>query len=234
VEYQKSVSELEVDLDWYTNSRCRHLYRWNPHRQGQEKGRDAVHEPISVDYYCARSQSHQVAVVRPILILSWLCGHGRDEWCKRWYRNASSSGKDTVDNDPFCVGIMTCCNSVKMQLDGLLATHIDTTCQVIGNSCTSIYFFQKWVLQLWYDFSHPPSHVCKVFNRSLYFNISWISKWIWHQHSGLRGNCFEPSQDPPTPIAWCVVITLCYVSTLHERCIVLIYPPSDVVMGYKN
>jgi len=73
------VSELEVALDPYTHSRCRLLYRWNHRRKGEEKGHDAVHERMEVEYYHARSQNHHLAVVWLIRILSFLCGRDRGE-----------------------------------------------------------------------------------------------------------------------------------------------------------
>jgi len=79
VEYHKYVSELEVALDRYTDSCCWLLYRWNHHRNGEKKGRDAVHERMEVEYYRARSQDHHLAVVRLIRILSFLGGRDGSE-----------------------------------------------------------------------------------------------------------------------------------------------------------
>jgi len=61
------------------HSRCRHLYRWNHRRKGEEKGRDAVHERMEVEHYRARSQNHHRELVGLIRILSFLCGRDGGE-----------------------------------------------------------------------------------------------------------------------------------------------------------
>jgi len=73
------MSELEVTLDRYMHSCCRLLYRWNHRWKGEEKGRDAVHERMEVEYYRAQSRNHHLAVFRLIRILSLLCGRDGGE-----------------------------------------------------------------------------------------------------------------------------------------------------------
>ena len=46
-------------------------------------------------------------------------------------------------------------------------------------------------------------------NCSHIFNIPWMSKIIPHLHSAHYGDCFAPSYIPPTPSAWCMVVTIC-------------------------
>jgi len=189
--------------------RCRLLYLWNHRQKGEEKGRDVVLEWMEVEYYRAQSKNHHLAVVRLICILSFLCGCDRGEWYKRRCRSTSTSSKDTVDKDPSFVGKLKCPNNIKKHLDVYLATHTIASRMVLRKSHPSIYFFQKGVLPLSQDISHPPSHDCIVFNRSLNFNIPGILKSIPHLYSARHSNCFAPSQDPPMPIAWFIVVTFC-------------------------
>jgi hypothetical protein len=157
--------------------------------------------------------NHNLTVVKLIHIISILCGHDRGKWCKRRYRSMSLSSCYTLDNDPHFIIESNCHNNVKMCLDGLLATHTITGWFVFEKSLTLIYIFQTGVQPLLCDVSHPPSHCCKVLNRSLNVNISWIAKRIPHQHSAHHSDCFAPSHDSPTPITWCLVASFCEVPT---------------------
>jgi len=123
VEYHKYVAKLEVALDRYTHSCCRILYCWNHRQKGDDKGCDAVHERMEVEYYCAQLQYHHLAVVRLICMLSFLWGRERGEWCKCQCRSISLSSKDTVDEDLCFVSKMTCRNNVNKYHNSPLATH---------------------------------------------------------------------------------------------------------------
>jgi len=172
-------------------------------------GRNAVREWIEVEYYRARSQNHRLAVVWLIRILSFCGGRDRGNWWERQCRSMSSSSKDTVDNYPCFISQLKCHKNGKKRLDALLATDA-IPCQLVhGKSRNSIDIIQTQVLPLSYNFSHPPSHVCKVFNWPLNFNIPLISKPIPHLHSSRHSKCIAPSQDPPTPIVWFMVVTCC-------------------------
>jgi len=170
-EYHEYISELEVALDWYTHSRCRHLYDWNHCWKGEQKRCDPIHEWREVEYQHAWLQNHPPAVVRLICILSFLCGHPRNSGCKRCCRSTSLKSEDTVDEDPCFVNKMKCPHNVQKRLNGLLAINTITSRQVLGKCHTLIYFFQQGVLPVLLDFANPPSHVCKVFNRSVNYNI---------------------------------------------------------------
>jgi len=78
---------------------------------------------MEVEYFRARSQTHHLAVVRLIIVLSCHCGRNRGECCKRRCRSMSSSSKVTVDEDPGLVNKLKCRNNFKKRLDSLLATY---------------------------------------------------------------------------------------------------------------
>jgi len=64
MEYHKYVSEMEVALDWYPSILYALLYRWNNGQKGEEKCRDAFHDRMELEYYCARLQNHHLVAVR--------------------------------------------------------------------------------------------------------------------------------------------------------------------------
>jgi len=164
---------------------------------------------MEVEYYCARSQNNHLTVFRLMCILFFLCGCDGGERCKHQWSSKSSSSNDNVDEDACFVCQMKCRNNVRKRLDGLLATNTITSRLVLGKSSTSMYLFQHGVLPLLQNFSHPSSHIGKVFNYSLNFNIPWSSKTIPHLHSAHHGDCFALSQDTPMPNAWIMVVTWC-------------------------
>jgi len=129
---------------------------------------------------------------------------------------------------------MKCSNNVKKDIDGFLDTDTSPGWLVIRTSHTSIYIFQNWVLPHWQYSSDPSSHVCKVFNPSHIQNITRISKTIQCLYSDCCDHCFAPLEDPPTLIAWFMIVTFCWVYTLHGPCIHLRYQRSNIIGGYKN
>lgn len=194
------MSEQEVAPDRYTSFCCWLLYRWIYCQKGEESGHTEVHEQMELEYYHARSQYHHLAVVWLICILSCLCRCGRGERCKCQHRGTSSRGVDTVDGYLCLVSKFNYSDNVNKFLNSSLSTHTISMQLVVRTRHTSIYFFQEGVLPLSKDFSHPPSHVCKVSNHSLILNIPSISKRIRRLVSARCGDRFQSSQDPPTPI----------------------------------
>jgi hypothetical protein len=73
------------------------------------------------------------------------------------------------------------------------------------------------------DFSYPPLHIWKELNRSLIFNICWISNGWLHLASAHHCNCFALSQNPCMLSARCIIVTLWQVHILHILHIVLWY-----------
>jgi len=148
VEYHKYGSELEFALDRYTHSRCRLWDHWNHRRKSEEKGRNAVHKRLEVEYYRAQSQNQHLPVVWLILIQSFVSGCDGGEGSKCRCKSTSSSSEDTVDEDPCFVSKIKCCSYIKKPLDNPLSTHTISSRLVLGKSRTSIYIFQKGDLPL--------------------------------------------------------------------------------------
>ena len=209
MEYHKCKFELEGTPDRYTHCCCRYLNRWNHPWKGEEKGHDVVHEPMEVQCYRARAQNHHPAVVPLINMLFFLCGGDGGQWCKRRCTSTSSSSKDTVDQDPCFSSKLKCRNMVEKCIDGHLATHIIKSRQFSETATPRFTVYQNVVLPIPHDFCIPPSHSCKVFNRSLNLNPPWISKSIVHLRSARHGDCYAHSKDPPMPSAWVKVVTVC-------------------------
>ena len=152
----------------------------------------------------------------------------------RQCRRMASPSKDTVDENPYFIIEMKCRNYLKKCLDGSLAAHTIASWLAVGASYTSIDIFQNRVLLLTEDFSHPPWHDCIVFNHFPIYNITSNNQSIPHLHSARHGDRFAPSQHPPMPTSWFMVVTVYSVRTIPERCILLGCQPSNVIAGYKN
>lgn len=168
-----------------------------------------VHKQIEVEYIYASSQSRYQVNVSLIDVV--LFGFTYDTGVKyncQWMRIASSS-KVTVDKYPGFVSNMEWRKNENKNIDGVWSTHTIGNWQVLGSSHTSIYYFHQVVLSLWWNFSHPPSHIGDVFNRCHIFNFPWKLKRTLHLNSGSHKDWFVPSQEAIMPIAWVMMITIC-------------------------
>ena len=105
------------------HSHCWLLSRWNHHWKCAEKGSNAVHERMEVEFYGAQSQNHHLGVGQLTRILSFVCGREVGGWCKRRFRRMSSSSKDTVDKDPCVIKKIKCRNNIKKHQASILANH---------------------------------------------------------------------------------------------------------------
>ena len=228
------MSELQVTLARDTFIHGRLLGHLTDCRNGEEKGYNAVHEWIEVEHIVLdhKTINWQLFSWRAYYRLLWGCDGG--EWYMRRCRSMSSSRKDIFNQYTWFFSKIQCPNNVKMHLDSSLCTHTIASWQVFQKSCTSINFFRTWVLPLSLDHYYPPSPICELFHRSLIVNLPWITESIRHLHSARHGECFAPSQHPPTLIAWFMVVTFGQVLILHELCILRRYEPRDVIAGYKK